>query len=101
MVQRCTFPQHYLRSTIDTKVLTKTVQNYLHAVGLYARRPMVHVMLTSNHRGTHSEWGTERKNIKKNEWIKIIFSYESRFLFILTTGVFSSGKEVALETILH
>ncbi|GFV41702.1 transposable element Tcb2 transposase [Trichonephila clavipes] len=45
-----TLLQQHLRSATGTKVSTQTVRNRLHGVGLYARRPMVCVRLTSRHR---------------------------------------------------
>ncbi|GFW73764.1 transposable element Tc1 transposase [Trichonephila clavipes] len=41
--------QQHLRSATGTMVSTQTVRNRLHSVGLYARRPMVCVRLTSRH----------------------------------------------------
>ncbi|GFX67945.1 transposable element Tcb2 transposase [Trichonephila clavipes] len=41
--------QQHLRSATGTMVSTQTVRNRLHGVGLYARRPMVCVRLTSRH----------------------------------------------------
>ncbi|GFV68900.1 transposable element Tcb2 transposase [Trichonephila clavipes] len=48
-----------LCSAIGTTVSTQTVRNRLHGVGLYARRPMVCVRLTSRHRRDRREWATE------------------------------------------
>ncbi|GFU63565.1 transposable element Tcb2 transposase [Trichonephila clavipes] len=45
-----TLLQQHLRSATGTTVSTQTVRNRLHGVGLYARRPMVCVRLTSRHR---------------------------------------------------
>ncbi|GFY35484.1 transposable element Tcb2 transposase [Trichonephila clavipes] len=45
-----TLLQQHFRSTTGTTVSTQTVRNRLHGVGLYARRPMVCVRLTSRHR---------------------------------------------------
>ncbi|GFV44915.1 transposable element Tcb2 transposase [Trichonephila clavipes] len=42
--------QQHLHSATGTMVSTQTVQNWLHGVGLYARRLMVCVRLTSRHR---------------------------------------------------
>ncbi|GFX02718.1 transposable element Tcb2 transposase [Trichonephila clavipes] len=51
----------------------------LHGVGLYARRPMVCVRLTSRHRCDRREWATEHVNWRRNEWSNVLFSDESRF----------------------
>ncbi|GFV93881.1 transposable element Tcb2 transposase [Trichonephila clavipes] len=53
-----TLLQQHLRSATGTTVSTQTVQNRLHGVGLYARRPMVCVRLTSRHRRGRREWAT-------------------------------------------
>ncbi|GFT59129.1 transposable element Tcb2 transposase [Trichonephila clavipes] len=45
-----TLLQQHLRSATGTTVSTQTVRNRLHGVGLYARRLMVCVRLTSRHR---------------------------------------------------
>ncbi|GFS82049.1 transposable element Tcb2 transposase [Trichonephila clavipes] len=45
-----TLLQQYLRSATGTRVSTQTVRNRIHGLGLYARRPMVCVRLTSRHR---------------------------------------------------
>ncbi|GFV03764.1 transposable element Tcb2 transposase [Trichonephila clavipes] len=44
-----TLLQQHLRSAIGTTVSTQTVRNRLHGVGLYARRPMDSIRLTSRH----------------------------------------------------
>ncbi|GFT84734.1 transposable element Tcb2 transposase [Trichonephila clavipes] len=45
-----TLLQQHLRSATGTTISTQTVQNRLHGVGLYARRPLICVRLTSRHR---------------------------------------------------
>ncbi|GFW60144.1 transposable element Tcb2 transposase [Trichonephila clavipes] len=52
---------------------------------------MVCVRLTSRHRRDRREWATEHVNWRRNEWSNLIFSDESRFLFIQIIGVFSTG----------
>ncbi|GFU62067.1 transposable element Tcb2 transposase [Trichonephila clavipes] len=74
-----TLLQQHLRVATGTTVSTQTVQNWLHGVGLYARRPMVCVRLTSRHRRDHREWATEHVNWRRNEWCNVLFSDESRF----------------------
>ncbi|GFY22508.1 transposable element Tcb2 transposase [Trichonephila clavipes] len=71
--------QQHLRSATDTTVSTQTVRNWLHGVGIYARRPMVCVRLTSRHRRDRREWATEHVNWRRNEWSNVLFSGESRF----------------------
>ncbi|GFT64011.1 transposable element Tcb2 transposase [Trichonephila clavipes] len=50
-----TLLQQHLRSATGTTVSTDTVRNRLHGVGLYARRPLVCVRLTSRHRHDRRE----------------------------------------------
>ncbi|GFT26167.1 transposable element Tcb2 transposase [Trichonephila clavipes] len=71
--------QQHLRSATGTPISTQTVQNRLRGVGLYARRPMVCVRLTSRHRRDRREWATEHVNWRRNEWSNVLFSGESHF----------------------
>ncbi|GFS90007.1 transposable element Tcb2 transposase [Trichonephila clavipes] len=50
-----TLLQQHLRSTTGTRVSTQAVRNRFHGVGLYARRPMVCIRLTSRHRRDRRE----------------------------------------------
>ncbi|GFV63595.1 transposable element Tcb2 transposase [Trichonephila clavipes] len=50
-----TLLQQHLRSATGTTVSIDTVPNRLHGVGLYARRPLVCVRLTSRHRRDRRE----------------------------------------------
>ncbi|GFU62853.1 transposable element Tcb2 transposase [Trichonephila clavipes] len=50
-----TLLQQHLCSATGTTVSTQTVRNRLHGVGLYARRPLVCVRLTSRHRHDRRE----------------------------------------------
>ncbi|GFT62402.1 transposable element Tcb2 transposase [Trichonephila clavipes] len=74
-----TLLQQHLLSASGTTVSTQTVKNRLHGVGLYARRPMVCVRLTSRHRRDRREWATEHVNWWRNELSNVLFSDESRF----------------------
>ncbi|GFS57817.1 transposable element Tcb2 transposase [Trichonephila clavipes] len=71
--------QQHLRSATGTTVSTQTIRNRNHGVGLYARRPMVCVRLTSRHHRDRREWTTEHVNWRRNEWSNVLFSHESRF----------------------
>ncbi|GFS84325.1 transposable element Tcb2 transposase [Trichonephila clavipes] len=74
-----TLLQQHLRSATGTTVSTQTVRNRTHGVGLYARRPMVCIRLTSRQRRDRREWATEHVNWRRNEWSNVLFSDESRF----------------------
>ncbi|GFT13263.1 transposable element Tcb2 transposase [Trichonephila clavipes] len=52
-----TLLQQHLRSATGTTVSTQTIRNRLHAVGLYARRPLVCVRLTSRRRHDRRDVG--------------------------------------------
>ncbi|GFX78688.1 transposable element Tcb2 transposase [Trichonephila clavipes] len=74
-----TLQQQHLCSTTGTRVSTQTVRNRFHGVGLYARRPMVCVRITSRHPRDRREWATKHVNWRRNEWSNVVFSDESRF----------------------
>ncbi|GFW48180.1 transposable element Tcb2 transposase [Trichonephila clavipes] len=74
-----TLLQQHLRSATGTTVSTQTVRNRLHGAGLYARRSMVCVRLTSRHRCDRREWAKEHVNWRRNEWSNVLFSDEFRF----------------------
>ncbi|GFT94994.1 transposable element Tcb2 transposase [Trichonephila clavipes] len=74
-----TLLRQHLRSATGTTVSTQNVRNRLHRVGLYPRRQMVCVRLTSRHRRDRREWATEHVNWRRNEWSNALFSDESRF----------------------
>ncbi|GFV36553.1 transposable element Tcb2 transposase [Trichonephila clavipes] len=67
-----TLLQQYLRSATGTTVFTQTVRNRLHGKGMYARRSMVCVRLTSRHRHDRREWATEHVNWRRNKWDEIL-----------------------------
>ncbi|GFT27215.1 transposable element Tcb2 transposase [Trichonephila clavipes] len=71
--------QQHLCSATGTTVSNQTVRNRTQGVGLYARRPMVCVRLTSRHHRDRREWATEHVNWRRNEWSNVLFSNESRF----------------------
>ncbi|GFT41969.1 transposable element Tcb2 transposase [Trichonephila clavipes] len=96
-----TLLQQHLRSATGTTVSIQIIQNRLYGVGLYARRPMVCVRLTSRHRRDRKEWATEHVNWRRNEWSNDLFLTSSVFLFIRIIGVFSSGETVAVGIILR
>ncbi|GFW31472.1 transposable element Tcb2 transposase [Trichonephila clavipes] len=74
-----TLLQQHFRWATGTRVSTQTVRNRLHGDGLYARRPIACVRLTSRHRRDSREWATEHVNWRRNEWSNVLFSDESRF----------------------
>ncbi|GFS86641.1 transposable element Tcb2 transposase [Trichonephila clavipes] len=79
--RNATLLQQHLRSATGNTVSTQTVQNWLHCVGLYARRPLICVRLTPRHRCDRREGATEHVNWRRNEWSNVPFSDESHFSF--------------------
>ncbi|GFV09434.1 transposable element Tcb1 transposase [Trichonephila clavipes] len=57
----------------------KTVARRLRGGGLYARRPVVCVPLTRQHRTAHLQWCREHHNWTEQDWACVLFSDESRF----------------------
>ncbi|GFX39446.1 transposable element Tc3 transposase [Trichonephila clavipes] len=56
-----------------------TVARRLHGGGLFARRPVRCVPLTSAHRRRRSLWCREHRDWRDNEWGRVLFTDESRF----------------------
>ncbi|GFS47903.1 transposable element Tcb2 transposase [Trichonephila clavipes] len=59
--------------------LPKTVASRLRGGGLYARRPVVCVPLTRQHRTACLQWWREHHNWTEHDWACVLFSDESRF----------------------
>ncbi|GFY08050.1 transposable element Tcb2 transposase [Trichonephila clavipes] len=59
--------------------LPKTVARRLREGGLYARRPVVCVPLTRQHRTARLQWCREHHNWTEQDWACVLFSDESRF----------------------
>ncbi|GFS99200.1 transposable element Tcb2 transposase [Trichonephila clavipes] len=56
-----------------------TVARRLHGGGLFARRPVRCVPLTTVHRRRRSLWCREHRDWRDNEWGRVLFTDESRF----------------------
>ncbi|GFX82894.1 putative LOC100569746 [Trichonephila clavipes] len=59
--------------------LPKTVARRLRGGGLYARRPVVCIPLTRQHRTSSLQWCREHHNWTEQDWACVLFSDESRF----------------------
>ncbi|GFW90781.1 transposable element Tcb2 transposase [Trichonephila clavipes] len=59
--------------------LPKTVARRLRGGGLYARRPVVCVPLTRQHRTARLQWCREHHNWTEQDWACVLFSDDSRF----------------------
>ncbi|GFU31556.1 dna-mediated transposase [Trichonephila clavipes] len=61
------------------QISRKTVAKRLRGGGLYARRPVVCVPLTRQHRTARLQWSREHPNRTEQDWACVLFSDESRF----------------------
>ncbi|GFW14128.1 transposable element Tcb1 transposase [Trichonephila clavipes] len=61
------------------QISRKTVARRLRRGGLYARRPVVCVPLTRQHRTARLQWCPEHHNWTEQDWACVLFSDESRF----------------------
>ncbi|GFX83600.1 transposable element Tcb1 transposase [Trichonephila clavipes] len=61
------------------QISRKTVARRLRGEGLYARRPVVCVPLTRQHRTARLQWCREHHNWTEQDWTCVLFSDESRF----------------------
>ncbi|GFX52347.1 ankyrin repeat domain-containing protein 17 [Trichonephila clavipes] len=61
------------------QISRKTVARCLRGGGLYARRPVVCVPLTRQHRIARLQWCREHHNWTEQDWACVLFSDESRF----------------------
>ncbi|GFV94662.1 transposable element Tcb1 transposase [Trichonephila clavipes] len=61
------------------QISRKTVARRLRGGGLYARRPVVCVPLTRQHRTARLQWCREHHNWTEKDWACVLFSDESRF----------------------
>ncbi|GFX88996.1 transposable element Tcb2 transposase [Trichonephila clavipes] len=61
------------------QISRKTVARRLRGGGLYARRPVVCVPLTRQHRTARLQWCREHHNRIEPDWACVLFSDESRF----------------------
>ncbi|GFV72205.1 transposable element Tcb2 transposase [Trichonephila clavipes] len=61
------------------QISQKTVARRLRGGGLYARRPVVCVPLTRQHRTARLQWCREHHNWTEQDWACVLFSDETRF----------------------
>ncbi|GFX71920.1 transposable element Tcb1 transposase [Trichonephila clavipes] len=61
------------------QISRKTVARRLRGGGLYARRPVVCVPLSRQHRTAHLQWCREHHDWTEQDWTCVLFSDESRF----------------------
>ncbi|GFX25411.1 transposable element Tcb1 transposase [Trichonephila clavipes] len=63
----------------EKQISRKTVARRLRGGGLYARRPVVCIPLTRQHRTARLQWCREHHNWTEQDWACVLFSDESRF----------------------
>ncbi|GFT37678.1 transposable element Tcb2 transposase, partial [Trichonephila clavipes] len=61
------------------RVSSQTVRNRLHEGGLYARRPMVCIPLTSTPPCGPKKMGAEHRDWEQHDWSQVLFTDESLF----------------------
>ncbi|GFT15022.1 transposable element Tcb2 transposase [Trichonephila clavipes] len=61
------------------QISRKTAARRLRGGGIYARRPVVCVPLTRQHRTARLQWCREHHNWTEQDWACVLFSDESRF----------------------
>ncbi|GFX94590.1 transposable element Tcb2 transposase [Trichonephila clavipes] len=62
----------------EKQISRKTVARRLRGVELYARRPVVRVPLTRQHRTARLQWCREHHNRTQQDWACVLFSDESK-----------------------
>ncbi|GFV48829.1 transposable element Tcb2 transposase [Trichonephila clavipes] len=70
---------HQFLSASGKQIYRKSVARRLRGGGLYARRPVLCVPLTRQHRTARLQWCREHHNWKEQDWACVLFSDESRF----------------------
>ncbi|GFV82225.1 transposable element Tcb1 transposase [Trichonephila clavipes] len=66
-----------IESVTHHSVSARTIRRRLQQSGLSARRPMLGLLLTQNHKRLHHQWGDERR-MWVVEWNEVVFTDESR-----------------------
>ncbi|GFX58083.1 transposable element Tcb1 transposase [Trichonephila clavipes] len=87
-----TVAQHIV-SVTHHSVSVRTLRRRLQQSGLSARRPLLYLHLTQNHRSIRRQWCDERK-MWAAEWIKVVFTDESRICVQNPMVEFESGDTV-------
>ncbi|GFX72297.1 transposable element Tcb1 transposase [Trichonephila clavipes] len=72
-----TVAQH-IESVTHHSVSASTIQCRLQQSGLSARRPLLGLLLTQNHKRLHRQWCDERRMWAVAEWNEVVFTDESR-----------------------
>ncbi|GFU92878.1 transposable element Tcb1 transposase [Trichonephila clavipes] len=76
---------HHIESVMLHSVSAHTIRRRLQQSGLSARRPLLGLPLTQNHRRIRHQWCDERR-MWAAEWNKVVFIDESRICLQLHDG---------------
>lgn len=76
----------HLQQTTGRPISRFTVARRLHNGGLFARRPVRCVPLTSAHRRRRFVWCREHQNWTDQQWGRVLFTDESRFSLTTDSG---------------
>ncbi|GFV47599.1 transposable element Tcb2 transposase [Trichonephila clavipes] len=68
------------------RISATTVRNRLHKAGLYARRPVVCVLLNERQRRNRLCWAREHVSWTQQQWASVLFTDESRFTMESDSG---------------
>ncbi|GFW57603.1 HTH_Tnp_Tc3_2 domain-containing protein [Trichonephila clavipes] len=68
------------------RISATTVRNRLHNAGLYARRPVVCVLLNGRQRRNRLCWAREHVSWTQQQWASVLFTDESRFTMESDSG---------------
>ncbi|KAI6659473.1 Transposable element Tcb2 transposase [Oopsacas minuta] len=73
-------------SEYSIKLSTSTVQRRLRGAGLFGRKPRRKPHLTTKHKRDRLSFARSHKNWNPEEWARVVFSDESRFLLYTNDG---------------
>ncbi|GFU42491.1 transposable element Tcb1 transposase [Trichonephila clavipes] len=80
----------HIASVTHHSVSARYIRRRLQQSGLSARRPLLGLPLTQNHRRLHRQWCDERRMLAA-EWNKVVFTDESRICLQYTMVGIESG----------
>ena len=78
--------QGQFQTAAGVSVSDQTIPNHLHAAGLRARRPVVHIPLKQRHRIHRLDWCRRHLQWNGLQWSRVAFSDESRFNLYVNDG---------------
>ncbi|GFS63312.1 transposable element Tcb2 transposase [Trichonephila clavipes] len=76
--ENATQMQRQLLFATGRRVSSQTVRNRLHEGGLYERRPLVCIPLTTRHRAARRRLAAKHRDWEQHDWGHVLFTYESR-----------------------